>query len=361
MFASFWLKLGPWSPVQQCASCHCLHLQPQRTALRIALPHFHSTSCVASGTVEPWFPSCVGPQEPPYTLLPGTAYKATPWVGCKGAAEPKARQCARHLCFSAQLALSEEQANPLSVLAAAFIPWGQSSDVFKATLLGSIPGFICMLGMISPVAFFSHAGASSPQQRLRIPISSKHVLKERIFCLWILPDGIQWLVGLIYEASRRKKLLDLTEGSSPPFWSFPSQTSNYSSWAPAAEPSPLLLYQYPLDIFQEQSGKHFQQMLLMSLCLPRDADSCFGYHYEKASLFKQENKWWFFPKSLISLVKQHLHSLAKGHGLCWTEENTRSLLFKKYSFISITSQLQIKPVVKHLSPLPVSLLSDEVG
>lgn len=121
-------------------------------------------------------------------MLPGTAYKATPWAGCEGAAEPKARQCARHLCFSAQLALSEEQANPLSVLAAAFIPWGQSSDVFKATLLGSIPGFICMLGMISPVAFFSHAGASSPQQRLCIPISSKHVLKERIFCL----DFARW-------------------------------------------------------------------------------------------------------------------------------------------------------------------------
>lgn len=128
--------------------------------------------------------------------------------------------------------------------------------------------------------------------------------------LSILPDGIQWLVGLIYEASQRKKLLDLTKGSSPLFWSFPSQTSNYRRWTPAAELSPLLLYQYPLDIFQEQSGKHFQQMLLMSLCLPRDADSCFRYHYEKASLFNQENKRWFFPESLISLAKQHLHSLA---------------------------------------------------
>lgn len=77
----------------------------------------------------------------------------------------KARQDANHLLFFAQLALSEEQANPLSVLAAAFVPWEQSSDVFKATLLGSIPGFICMLGMISPVVFLSHAGESSPQQR----------------------------------------------------------------------------------------------------------------------------------------------------------------------------------------------------
>lgn len=98
------------------------------------------------------------------TLLLGTASETTP---SEGVAEPKARMlcfCAKHLCFFAQLALSEEQANPLSVLAAAFIPWEQSSDVFKATLLGPIPGFICMLGMISPVVFISHAGESSPQQ-----------------------------------------------------------------------------------------------------------------------------------------------------------------------------------------------------
>lgn len=37
-----------------------------------------------------------------------------------------------------------------------------------------------------------------------------------------------------------------------------------------------------------------------------------------------------FPKLLISLAKQHLHSLAKQHGLFRTEKNIRSFLFKKY-------------------------------
>lgn len=142
----------------------------------------------------------------------------------------------------AQLTLSEKQTNPQSVLSAAFIPWEQSCYVFTAILLGFIPGFICMLGMISPMVLLCHAVESSAKQNWCIPKSSKHILKEHIFCLWVLPDGIQWLVGLIYEASWRKKLLDLTKGSSPPFWSFPSQTSNYSSWTPAAALSPLLLY-----------------------------------------------------------------------------------------------------------------------
>lgn len=155
----------------------------------------------ASGTVELWFLPYVGPQEPTYTehdpLLPGTSSKTVLWVDCEGDTELKARQGAKDLCFFAQLAVTEEQTWPVSALAAAFIPWVQRSDVFKGTLLGSIPRFICVLEIISPVVFFSSAGESSPCQRWHIPVASKHALEERIFCLWIMPDGIKWLVALI--------------------------------------------------------------------------------------------------------------------------------------------------------------------
>lgn len=67
---------------------------------------------VASDTVEPWFPPHVGPQKTTYTqydtLLPGAASKAVPQVDCEGATQPKARQGAKHLCFFAQLAFTEE-------------------------------------------------------------------------------------------------------------------------------------------------------------------------------------------------------------------------------------------------------------